>query len=120
MRNLLPLFLVIAFAGCGKSDDISPVITLISPTDHQSFSATQMVNVKATITDNEGIHMLHLAVLDNTTNGHLVHTEEHPDEKTYNLNHSFQPQAGRSYTIEIDATDHNENKALIQLTVSCN
>ena len=72
MKKLLPLFLVIAFAGCGKSDDLSPVITLISPTDHQTFTATQMVNVKATITDNEGIHMLHLTVLDNTTNGHLV------------------------------------------------
>lgn len=120
MKKILPLFLIMAFAGCGKYDDISPVITLILPTDQQTFTATQMVNVKASITDNEGIHMVHLSVIDNTTMGHLVHIEEHPDEKTYHLNHSFQPRAGRSYSIEIDAEDHNENKNVIQLSVSCN
>jgi hypothetical protein len=97
-----------------------PVILLTSPTDNQVFGGGQTVNIRANITDNEGIHMVHLSVIDNTTAGHLVHTEEHPDEKTYNLNQSFVAQAGRSYTIDIDASDHNENTSKKELTVSAN
>src|SRR5689334_12479439 len=109
MKRFLSLVVLFVFCGCGKSDDVLPVITLLSPTDNQVFTGGQTVNVQATLTDNEGIHMAHLSVLDNSTGGHLVHFEEHFDGKIYHLNQSFVPVTGRSYHIEIEATDHNDN-----------
>jgi hypothetical protein len=119
MKNSLS-FLLIFIYSCGKSDEIAPVITLISPQENQVYSAGQTSTIRATITDNEGIHMIHLIVLDNSNNGHMIHFEDHFDGKSYDLNKSFPPQPGRTYTIEIEATDHNENTTTKQLTVSAN
>ena len=120
MKRFLPFAIGILLLSCGKSDELAPVITVDTPGDNQVFSGGQTVNVKATITDNEGIHMVHLTVLDNTTGGHLVHFEEHYDGKSYELNKSFTVQAGRSYSIEIGSHDHADNAATKELTVSAN
>jgi hypothetical protein len=106
--------------GCSKPDEIAPVISVETPGENQVFTGGQSITIKATISDNEGIHIVHLTVLDNTTSGHMIHFEDHFDGKTYQLNKSFTPQAGRSYTIDIDGTDHNENTTKKQLTVSAN
>ena len=120
MKKYLPLVFGILFFSCGKSDELAPVITVTSPNENQVFTGGQTVNVKATITDNEGIHTVHLSVIDNNTGGHLVHFEEHYDGKTYELNKSFPVQAGRSYKIEIGAHDHADNDAAKEITVSAN
>jgi len=112
--------LMIIISACGKPDEIAPVINITFPTQNQNFSGGQSVIVQATITDNIEIHSVHLSVLDNTTNGHVIHLEQHLDTKNYNLYQSFFPQAGRSYTIEIEATDHNQNTSKKQLNVSAN
>ena len=119
MRKHLYFFLLL-LAGCGKNDDIAPEVVVTSPADNQVFSGSQTVNVKANITDNEGIHMVHATVTDNTTGGHMVHMETHPDEKSFNLNESFITLPGRNYTIEIEANDHNENTTRKELHVSAN
>ena len=94
MKKLAVVFTAFAFAACGKSDDTPPVVNVITPTDNQVFSNGQTVNVKAEVTDETGIHMVHLIVIDN--NGiHLDHFEEHLDAKTYTLNRSFTVQAGK-------------------------
>jgi Bacterial Ig domain len=120
MKRLLPFLIIVALAGCGKSDDIAPVITMIAPTDNGPVPAGQNFNVRATITDNEGIHMVHMSVTDNSTNGHVVHLEEHLDAKSYDLNQSFLPIAGRSYTIDLDVTDHGDNDTKKEIIVSAN
>ena len=112
--------LIVFLTGCGKNDDIAPEISITSPTNNQVFSGGQTVNIKANVTDNEGIHMVHVSVTDNSTGGHLVHTEDHPDEKAFNVNQTFVGVAGRTYTINIDATDHNENIAKKEVNVSAN
>lgn len=119
MKGFLLILLFFCFS-CGKPDLISPVITLASPQENQVFTAGQTVTVKATITDNEGIHMVHLIVLDKSNNGHMVHFEDHFDGKTYELEKTFPALAGKSFSIEIDATDHNENVTKKELTISVN
>lgn len=119
MKKLCTLVFLMYMAGCGKSDEQAPEISLISPQSNQVFSAGQVVTVEADITDNEGIHMVHLVVTDNT-GGHLVHFEDHYDGRTYDLNKSFTVVAGRTYTIEMDATDHANNTTRRSLTVSGN
>ncbi|MFL5773423.1 MAG: Ig-like domain-containing protein [Flavisolibacter sp.] len=118
--KILSIVLIILMCGCGKNDDMAPVITITSPTDNQVFSGGQTVNIKASITDNEGIHMIHVSVIDNSTGGHLLHTEDHPDVKSYNVNQTFVGVTGRTYTIDIDANDHNENLANKEVNVSAN
>jgi hypothetical protein len=122
-KSIMKLFCIIllfSLASCGKSDDIAPEISITSPGDHQVFTGGQTVNIKASVTDNEGIHMVHVSVIDNSTGGHLLHTEDHPDAKSFNINQNFIGVAGRTYTIDIDATDHNENLANKEVNVSAN
>ena len=118
MKKLVVL--IVIFFGCGKSDEIAPEIMLVLPENQQVFASTQAITVKATITDNHGIHMVHLIVLDNSNGGHMLHFEDHFDGKTYELFKTFSPQAGKTYSIEIGATDHNGNRTTKQLTVSAN
>ena len=119
MKKFMPCVLMMILLGCKKSDETAPVVTLISPTENQTFTSGQTVTVKATITDDTGIHMVHLIVTDNT-GGHLVHFEEHFDGKNYDLNNSFSTQSGRTYSIHIDAVDHSDNVTNKDFTVSSN
>jgi hypothetical protein len=118
MKKFIPLLSLIFFS-CGKSDDLAPVITITTPTENQVFTAGQTVIIKATVTDNEGIHMVHVIVTD-ATGGHWVHSEDHTDSKSFDINKSFISQAGKIYTLHIDATDHNENNTIKEFTVSAN
>ncbi|MFL5811661.1 MAG: Ig-like domain-containing protein [Flavisolibacter sp.] len=108
MKKLLVPIIIIAMYGCGKSDEIAPEVTVISPADNQSFTGGQTVTVKANIKDNEGIHMVHAICMDDL-GSHMLHFEEHLDAKTYTLNQSFPTISGRTYTLEVEATDHEEN-----------
>ena len=51
--------------------------------------------------------MIHATALDETTDGHLMHMEEHLDGKHYDLRQNFTVLKGRIYFIEIEATDHD-------------
>lgn len=117
---LLPVIIIIIFNSCQKKDELAPVISIITPTGNQVLPGNQPINVKANIKDENGLHMVHIMVLDNTNNGHLLHTEEHIDSRNYDLNKSFTPQPGRSYTIEIGAHDHSDNEAKKIIIVSTN
>ena len=113
------LILLLALAGCGKSDTIAPVILLTGPAQQQVFAAGETVTVSADISDENSLHMIHLVVTDNT-GGHIIHFEEHYDGKSYSLHKSFVAQGGKTYAIEVGATDHNDNTAKANITVSAN
>ena len=120
---MLKVFSVVSFlllCGCKKSDTLAPVITVSAPGNDQVFTGGQTVLVKATITDDQSVHMVHVTVLDNLTDGHVVHFEQHTDSRSYEVNQSFQAIEGRSYTIDIEAADHADNTATKKLTVSAN
>jgi hypothetical protein len=120
LKKIPGFLLILILAGCGKDDVTAPVISLESPTDHATIAAGMPLVTKGTITDDEGIHMVHLLVTDLSNSGHVVHNEEHTDGKTYNLFNSFTSQPGRSYHIHIDATDHANNITNKDLTVTIN
>jgi len=106
-------------AACTKKDEIAPVITIETPVENQVFAAGQTVTIKANITDNDGVHMIHIIAVDNT-GGHWVHSEEHVDGKSFERVKTFVANAGKKYTISVDATDHDENSASKEIHVTCN
>ena len=118
MKRFATLILFFATA-CTKKDEVVPEISIISPIENQVFSAGQTITIKAAVTDNEGVHTIHVIAVDNT-GGHWVHSEEHVDGKTFEVVKTFVANAGKNYTISIDATDHSENTSTKKLTVSSN
>jgi len=119
MIKLIPtLFFVFVF-GCKKADMTPPEIVVSSPQQNQIFSSGQTVTIKATVTDNEGLHMVHVIAVDNT-GGHWVHSEDHVDGKKFEINKTFITNPGKTYTITIDATDHDDNTATKEIMVSSN
>ncbi len=123
MKKYLPFVLIaVAFASCKKDvgDAASPRISLSSPNNHQTYTGGQVSTVTATITDDNEIHAVHLYVNNKSTGAEIVHMEEHLDMKSYNLQKTFTVQAGVTYTIKIEATDHAENESEVQIEVSGN
>ena len=120
MKNFFLFATVLVFSACNKSDETAPLIQVNTPADNQSFNGGETVHIKATVTDETGIHMVHVMVFDNSNNGHVMHEEEHFDGKSYSVNKSFVTQAGRSYTIEVGAHDHANNSSKKVITVSAN
>lgn len=118
MKRFVPVILFFV-AACTKKDEIAPVITIASPVANQVFSPGQTVTIKATVTDNESLHMIHVIAVDNT-GGHWVHSEEHVDGKIFEINKTFVANAGKNYTISIDATDHDENTVTQEIKISSN
>jgi len=119
MKKLLTIALLVLLLGCKKSDEEPPVITMISPLQNNTIPGGQTVPVKATITDNEGIHMVHAICIDDQ-GGHMLHFEEHFDGKTFSLNQSFPTISGRKYTLTIEAQDHADNVTTKVIEVTAN
>lgn len=63
--------------------------------------------------------MIHVVAVDNS-GGHWVHSEDHVDGKNFTVNKTFTTAPGKIYTITIEATDHDNNTALKEITVSSN
>lgn len=119
-RSLYGIFLIALLCACKKEagDTSRPVIALTSPTDHQTFAAGQTVTISATITDNDELHEVHLYVKNKSTGAEVLHLEEHTDVKSYTLLKTFTAQVGITYKIELEANDHGENEAKVEIEVS--
>jgi hypothetical protein len=119
MKTAIPVLFLIFVFGCKKSDVVPPEIVVISPQQNQTYSSGQTVIIKATITDNDGLHMVHVIATDNT-GGHWVHSEDHVDGKSFQVNKTFVTNPGNTYIIIIEATDHDDNTASKEIIVSSN
>lgn len=123
MKKFVSLVCIAAlFCSCKKDagDTASPAIAVTSPSNHQSFAAGQTVTVAATITDKDEVHEVHLYVTNKATNAEILHFEEHTDKPTYNLSKTFTVQAGVTYKIKIEASDHAENNSQVEIEVTGN
>ena len=118
MKRLTPLILFVITA-CSKKDEVAPTISITSPLENQVFTAGQTITIRATVTDNESLHMVHVIAVDNT-GGHWVHSEDHIDGKSFDVVKTFVANAGKNYTISIDATDHDDNIATKEISISSN
>lgn len=119
MNKLIAILFIVLITGCSKADTTPPQIVVSSPGDNQVYAGGQSVTVKADIEDEDGLHMVHLIVTDNA-GGHIVHFEEHYEGRTYQMVKTFTVQSGKTYHIEVGATDHNENTGTKTVTVSAN
>jgi len=118
MKIFLFVF-ILGLISCGKPDETKPVISVTAPVENQVFTGGHPISVKADISDNVNLHMVMVMVMDNT-GGHMLHKDFHPDTRTFTLNEAFQTINGKTYTIHIEAADHNENKIMKDVTVSTN
>jgi hypothetical protein len=116
---LLAILLLFVLWSCKKSDEEPPVITMISPLQDHTLQGGQTVAVKATITDNDGLHMVHAICVDDQ-GGHMLHFEEHFEGKSFSLNQSFPTASGRKYTLEVEAVDHADNVTRKVIVVTAN
>jgi len=119
MKTTIALLFLLLVSGCKKSDILPPEIIVVSPQQHEVFSSGQAITIKATISDNEGLHMIHVVAVDNS-GGHWVHSEDHVDGKNFTVNKTFTTVPGKIYTITIEARDHDDNTASKEITVSSN
>ena len=125
-KSSLYLFLLLIFA-CSRKDSgdpnngrdtTSPVITIVSPLNNQKFTAGQNIQVSAIATDNLKVTLLHIHVLNKTTEAILRDVHAYPDNKTGTVQDSFVAQAGLTYIIKVTAFDAAQNPATAQVDIS--
>lgn len=113
---------MILLAACSKNENIKdnelPVVSITSPNNNQVFNAGETVNIAGTLIDNQKLTEVHVHISDNATGTLLIDIHRNPGAAIYNLNESFQTQAGIDYKIQVIAKDNsaNENRATIQIT----
>ena len=123
MKKIFIAFLaIVCFCACKKDggDNEKPVITVAAPTSNQQFTAGQVVNITATITDNDEISEVHLFVTNKASGADVVHMAQHVDVKSYNLSNTFTAGAGITYVLKFAATDHSGNHAEVSFEVRGN
>ena len=122
--KFLSLFLlvVISIGGCSKNntepDRELPVVAITSPANNEVFSAGETVNITGNLSDNRKLTEVHVHISNNTTGALLIDIHRSPVTATYQLNESFQTQAGINYKIQVIAKDNsaNENRAAVEIT----
>ena len=99
-------------------DNELPAVSITSPNNNQVFSAGEKVNITGTLSDNQKLTEVHVHISNNSTGTLLIDIHRYPMTSTYNLNESFQTQAGINYKIQVVAKDNsaNENRSTIEIT----
>jgi hypothetical protein len=124
MKKIFVLALVaVSLAACKKSntpDTLTPVINVSSPSVNQQFGAGANVNILASIFDNRELHFVHLSVTNKGSGVHVLHIEEHPDARSFELNQSFTTAAFTTYSVLIEAEDHAGNRSQVAFEVKSN
>ena len=113
---------MILLASCSKSNSVKdnelPVVIITSPNSDQLFSAGETVNITGTLSDNQKLTEVHVHISNNSTGTLLIDIHRNPEAAIYNLNESFQAQAGINYKIQVIAKDNstNENRSAVEIT----
>lgn len=123
-KTFLPLLLIFLVA-CSKrqekdKDYDSPVITLATPVNNQTYSAGQMIQVTGSVTDNKYIKTIHVVITNLDTGAEYLHVHIDPAAASSSFNQSLAAQAGINYQVEIIAEDPSTNVSSKKAEVSCN
>lgn len=123
MKYLLSfLWVMISLAACSKNENVKdnelPVISITSPNNNEVFSAGETVNITGALSDNQKLAEVHVHISNNSTGTLLIDIHRNPGSAIYNLNESFQTQAGINYKIQVIAKDNsaNENRSAVEIT----
>jgi hypothetical protein len=99
-------------------DTSGPVITIVSPTDHQTFTAGQTIQTSANAIDNVKVTELHIHVIDKSTGSLLRDIHSYPGAVSGTVQDAFTAKTGLTYTIKIIANDPSQNLTTSQVEVS--
>lgn len=115
IRLLYSLLLIgILFASCNR-DKEAPVITISSPANNTEVLAGESFNLRATITDNEGLASISF------TDGNTTESITDFDELTsHDINYSiriFETSDPGELTITVNASDLEGNSASEDVTI---
>jgi|1185.fasta_scaffold401339_2 outer membrane lipoprotein-sorting protein len=118
MKQILFLLVAFSFLSCNKGNTgVKPVIDLVSPSDNQQFTAGQVVNITGTVSDTEGIHEVHVYVINVTNSAEVLHFMDHIDAATYNINQHFTAVAATNYKVRVEATNHSGYTTVVEIFV---
>jgi len=122
MKRIFFALIAFVFLACNKDvkDEQLPLISVTSPANNQTFAPGQTIQVLAQVSDNDGLHEVAFHVRDVNADTTMIHFHAHADAKNYELNKTFTAQAGLTYKIEIEATDHSENQTKKEIIVLAN
>jgi hypothetical protein len=111
----------IAFCACKKEHDHDayPEIKFIEPVDDQTYSLTDTVRIRATITHNEEMHTCLLIAENIEDNIKDTLINKHDHSKIINIDKKYFPNvtAHRHFRIRIKATDHNNKTSDKHVTI---
>lgn len=124
-KGFIICFVILSSLSCNKnsnqpSDNIPPVIQIISPANNQVFLSGQTIQTTANVTDNVKVTELHIHISDKTNGNLLRDIHAYPDNKNGIIEDSFTAQAGMSYNIKIIAYDPEHNLATADVNVTVN
>jgi hypothetical protein len=115
----------IFFGACSKKTNIindtsPPVVTIVSPLNHQHFNAGDIIQTTATASDNDKVVELHIHVSNASTGILLRDIHSYPGQSSGIVQDSFAAEAGISYTIKIICYDASRNLSTAQVDISVN
>jgi hypothetical protein len=122
-RIYISFYLCVAILSCSdKKDKVNdkelPVIQLLTPSNNQSFTGGQVVNVTANISDNDKLYEIHVHVYNNGTGQLLLDIHRLPDASIYSLNENISTQAAIQYKIQVVAVDKSANQQVQTVFIS--
>jgi hypothetical protein len=128
MRNTKVIYalaiLLFVSVSCSRDDDaedeVSPVIQVVTPTNNQTFTGGQTVNITGNVSDNGTIVEVHVHIFNTTSGQQLIDINRFPNAANYTINENFQVVAGIQYKIQIIATDKSANQDIEDVFVSAN
>ena len=95
-------------------------MTLVSPTNNQSFTAGNSIQIVANATDNDKVSELHIHVNNLTTGLSIKDVHAYPASPTFTIKDSVTAQGATDYIIRIMAYDAKRNLASSQVEVRSN
>lgn len=124
MKKIFVLALVVmGFGACKKGnvpDTLSPVINITSPSVNQQFGSGATVNIVGSIFDNRELKSVHIFVTNKSSGVDILHIQDQPNERSYEVNKSFTTGSFTTYAVLIEAEDHAGNKSQVAFDVKSN
>lgn len=125
MNKAVLFSLMLAVMGCSEKNAVEkdnelPAITLTSPSNAQTFTDGQLINITGSVSDNKSLSQIHIHVNNLDTGAEILDEHLNPTSNTATFSKSLIATSGINYRIEIVAVDKAVNEARKTVEVSCN
>jgi len=117
---LLTIVAISIAVACKKAetDSSNPVITISSPTQGQAFNAADSVTIAFTGTDDD-FHGYDFTLTNNTTSAAVDQDDQHT-HGNISISKKYKLPAASSFTLEVNAEDHNGNESTKSVNFTTN